>query len=264
MKTIELKKVGPANLKGSTENFKYNLKIDYDCRIIDKESGKFILRYIKNNCYSLDYFSLLKKLKINKSDRTSGISCHSLIFGFAPRDPLKNLPARAVKTEKNTNFVWMNLLKYAVGKFKELEKELFEAQIKKVGGLISKNWVLPGGVFTSGIINKSNQLVFHTDNGNVKDCLSLMFCFKKSIDGGSLILPEYDAAIDIADKSILIFDGQSVSHGVEHFRKMNKDSDRFTIVFYALEKLSKAKDGVKEEIEEFNRKENRKLKSEKS
>lgn len=257
-----IKKIGPALLKSSTESFEALDTISQEATIFCEDTGKFIAHYIpdflKNE--SAFFYKKLNELKFNHSDRTSGISCDSIIFGSAPEDPLKNLPARNVKNTELTNAVWISLLKRANLCFQENEKDLYEKQKLLVSEKIKPYWVLPGGAFTSGIINKSNQLVFHTDNGNVKDCLSIMFCFKKGIDGGRLFLPEYKTSIEICDGSALIFDGQSVSHGVEKFRRLNQQSQRYTIVFYALSKLSRAAEDSRKEIQKFNAEQKRKLK----
>lgn len=261
MTKIELEKSGDSKLKTTTNGFEPKLIIKDDARITCKQTGKFIARYITNSVKNTgSYFDVLNQIKMAKSNRTSGITSRCLIFGSAPEDPLKNLPARKVKNEPNAVRVWSSLNETGVELFKRYEPEIFDSQLKKVSSTVGENWRLKGGAFTSGIINRSNQLVFHTDNGNVPECLSVMFCFKRGIEGGRLFLPEYESAIEIENGSCLIFDGQSVSHGVEKFRKLNEQAERFTIVLYALEKLKRAEENGKKEIEKFNRQQLRKLK----
>lgn len=262
MNTIELEKKHPPLLKQSTNNFTCNNHITESSILKDKATGKVLAVYsndfLKHKAFS--YFNALQGLKFNKSDRTSGISSYSIIFGSAPLDPLKDHPARHVKNEKETNKLWLNLLSHANRFFETQLKDKANEQLTNNKREIKETWLMPGGYFTSGIINKSNQLVFHTDNGNVAEAMSVMFCFKKGVEGGRLFLPEYDSSIEIADGSILLFDGQSVSHGVEKFKKLNSNSERYTIVFYALNGLRFAAETVQEELKNFNKKQLRKIK----
>ena len=73
------------------------------------------------------------------------------------------------------------------------------------------SWLLPGGVYTSGIINYNNYLNYHVDNGNFDNAYSAMLVFKKHTEGGYLMLPEYDVGIECADNSLLIFQGVTIS-----------------------------------------------------
>ena len=52
---------------------------------------------------------------------------------------------------------------------------------------------------------------------------------------------------EIEDNTILIFDGQSIVHGVTPLKKYSNDSYRYTIVYYSLEQMWKC-DTIKEEV----------------
>ena len=115
MRTL-LNKTGAAEIKKSTNNFKFKKLIEDEAELFCQENDKFLGHYIPNffdGIKSNFFFQQLSKLKFNHSDRTSGISCDSIIFGSAASDPLKNLPARNVRNDPATNTVWLNLLKYA-------------------------------------------------------------------------------------------------------------------------------------------------------
>jgi len=99
---------------------------------------------------------------------------------------------------------------------------------------ILPDYVLPGGVFTSGIINENNPLRYHFDGGNIKGSWSAMFGFKHAIGGGHLAMPEWGLAAEIRDRSLFLFDGQQTLHGVTPIRRLLESSRRYTIVYYAM------------------------------
>jgi hypothetical protein len=260
MKKIELQKIGEACLKRNTNDLPlYPVCIDENSIIVEEKTQKFIGLYLKEALSNQCFYEQAQGLNFKKSNRTSGLQSQSLIFGAAPEDPLKNLPARLVRNEEKTNRFWLSLLKKANQIFETNLPEKAAEQRKIIKDAIKPFWILPGGLFTSGIINKSTQLMTHTDNGNLENAVSVMFCFKKNIVGGTLALPEYQVDIEIGPGSCFIFDGQSVSHGVRKFIKTQLNSNRYTIVFYALAKLSMAEENQKLENQKFNKKENRKL-----
>lgn len=87
--------------------------------------------------------------------------------------------------------------------------------------------------FTSAIVNKDNVLPYHFDRGNVAGSWSLMLGYKHNVDGGHLVIPELDLALEVEDGSISCFDGQIALHGVTPFRRTGRVSWRYTIVYYA-------------------------------
>jgi hypothetical protein len=79
-----------------------------------------------------------------------------------------------------------------------------------------------------------------------------MLGFKKDIEGGHLTIPELDLAFDIGDQSLLLFDGQSLLHGVTPFRRTTDAAMRYTVVFYSLEGMWRC-EPPGEELKHFNR-----------
>jgi hypothetical protein len=102
-----------------------------------------------------------------------------------------------------------------------------------------KDWTIGGSPFTSGIVNKNNQLKYHFDAGNFKGVLSNMVVFKKDVDGGHLVIPELDIALEVADNTLTIFNGQEILHGVSTIEYKNEQAYRYSIVYYSLEQMWK-------------------------
>jgi hypothetical protein len=100
--------------------------------------------------------------------------------------------------------------------------------------IVLDDWKIGDTPFTSGIINKNNQLPYHFDAGNVKNVWSNMVVFKKDVTGGCLACPELGITFELKDNSVLMFDGQNILHGVTPFNKTSPNGYRYSIVYYSL------------------------------
>ena len=102
-----------------------------------------------------------------------------------------------------------------------------------------QDWTIGGSPFTSGIVNKNNQLKYHYDAGNFKGVLSNMVVFKKDVDGGHLVIPELDIVLEVEDNTLTIFNGQDILHGVSTIEYENEHAYRYSVVYYSLEQMWK-------------------------
>ena len=66
-----------------------------------------------------------------------------------------------------------------------------------------------------------------------------MVAFKSNTKGGYLSLPQYDVGFEIANNSLMLFDGQKILHGVTTFKLLSKDAYRISIVYYSLQQMWK-------------------------
>ena len=175
-------------------------------------------------------------------------------FGYAPRLPLRNQPCRKTSLALDQPLEH-DVLVDAAKTVYDCYRQAFPEQAAKHAEIAEK--VLPeyrigDTPFTSGIVNANNPLPYHFDRGNFKGVNSAMIGFKTDIEGGHLTVPELDTAFAIGDRSLLLFDGQSLLHGVTPFRKMSDKANRYTIVFYSLEGMWRC-DPPGEEVKSFNR-----------
>lgn len=186
------------------------------------------------------YAEALKKIRYIDDIRTSGLKTQSRTFGYAPRNTLrKDFCASASMAEEHP-------AEHAL--LVELGQKLANVYLKNAPGVygkhkeiagykVQKQWQIPGTPFTSGIVNKNNQLAYHFDTGNFKKVFSCMIAFKSpGCKGGHLSLPEYDIGLEIANNSVLLFDGQEILHGVTPF-ETEEDGYRFTVVYYSLQRM---------------------------
>lgn len=179
----------------------------------------------------------LMEIEYNKSTRTSGMVTTSRIFGFAPRNPLRNHTCRsttlALDDPKN-HAVICGASSLVEEYYKKVNPALHEKHLAMSKEKLQDNWRMNKTVFTSGIANDCNPLRYHFDTGNYVGVWSGMIVLKKQVSGGHLACPEIDMTFDCSDKSILLFDGQGLLHGVTPITKESSIGRRFSVVFYSL------------------------------
>lgn len=160
----------------------------------------------------------------------------SRIFGFRPRIPFGAnycSIASAAQTHPPQHKI--------ITDFGKLLNRIYETCAPEVAARhtellkhVSPDWVLPETRFTSGIVNQNNPLKYHFDRGNLEKVMSCMVVLSNMVDGGYLSIPEFGARWHLDDHTYFLFDGQSHLHGVTPIKKQNKQSYRYSIVYYAL------------------------------
>jgi len=121
-----------------------------------------------------------------------------------------------------------------IGRYYQAINPLLFEEHRRQAERVSDEYQIEEGPFTSGIINRNNQLRYHFDKGNFEGVWSAMLGFKRDIGGGNLALPEFDIAAEICDRSLFLFDGQGILHGVTPIRRMSVSAERYTIVYYSM------------------------------
>lgn len=235
-----------------------------DCsRMISEDAivhveGKPVLAYY----HRLDGdFSLLRgtldKIKYHegfRATKNNPMYTRARTFGYAPRLEIRNLPCRQASLGLEQPLEHAVLLDAAEAAYR-CYKESFPDRAEAHSDLAEKvltDYRIGNTPFTSGIVNANNPLPYHFDRGNFRGVNSAMLGFKRDIEGGHLTIPEIDLAFEIGDQSLLLFDGQSLLHGVTPFRRMTDAAMRYTIVFYSLEGMWRCEPPA-EEVKHFNR-----------
>lgn len=214
--------------------------ISEDTVVIDKATGETLLIYkdTEQEVNTEGMIDSLSKVKFPKDERTNGLITQSETIGYRPR--MTGLSGK--KTCSKTTFG---------NKHKDIEDDLFHvAHIAEelysefapdryqshssLAKDVRGEYLMPETNFTSGIINKNNPLNYHLDTGNFKNVFSIMLGLKKNVRGGYLHIPELKINLKISNGSLSMFDGQRFVHGVTPIIGTNKNSYRFTIVFYSL------------------------------
>lgn len=185
------------------------------------------------------YVEALQRIKYQETERTAGLKTVSRTFGFAPRVTLRKdfCSASALVNESpEEHELICEMGREVAGVYLSRAPKIFQSHEDVTHSKVRGEYAIAGTPFTSGIINKNNPLKYHFDTGNFKKVFSCMMAFKKDCEGGYLVLPEYDLALEIAHDSLLLFDGQDILHGVSPF-KIGEGGFRYTVVYYSMQRM---------------------------
>lgn len=217
--------------------------ITEDTLITDK--GVPVILYKKLEIDTTNLRRACREIKYLTNKRTNGLKTTSAIFGYRPRVVLRNDYCTATAmalTDAHRHKTIASFAKELTAYYQEFFPEIFNKHCEMVEANIKADWVIPGSPFTSGIVNKNNPLKYHHDSGNFKGVLSNMVVFKRDTKGGHLCCPEYNLKFECADNTVLIFDGQSILHGVTPIQQLTPEAYRYSVVYYSLEQMWKCED----------------------
>lgn len=242
MKSIELtpREINPKELVKRTA-------LEEDTQIIHKEPGVYCLngepKIIYGRMDDADTLPLkwaVKNIKFVTGKRTEGLLSTSRIFGYRPRNELRqdfcSSTSLALENPKAHEIICrfgVTLAQIYSANAPQVHHDHRELVRKEV----KEGWMIPGTPFTSGIVNKNNPLKYHYDAGNFKNCMSSMVVFRRGIEGGRLSVPEFNCRFDLEDNAFLLFDGQSILHGVTPINRQHESSYRYSVVYYSLQKM---------------------------
>jgi hypothetical protein len=217
-----------------------SIKIKEPCRVFvdGADTPSVIMMQIPEEIAGLE--DLLKSIKFNMSHRTGGLLSSSRTFGYAPRHAVRGREACApavLNYERESDIDVLDQVADLLNTIYKQENPALYAQHETITAEILDEWKINGTVFTSGIINKDNMLPYHFDRGNYANCWSNMVVLKKAMTGGHLSCPELDACFYLRNNSLLMFDGQSILHGVTPFHKVDESGYRYSIVYYSLQQM---------------------------
>ena len=169
--------------------------------------------------------------------RLSGIVVTHRTFGFTPPVPLRRRYHCAQSRLDVDHPVISGLIAEfcaeAEHAFRVQAPDAYAATTTRIHDLIPNRWLIAGTPWTSGIINHTAALPYHRDKNNVPGSWSAMLCARHAMAGGLLHLADYDVWLTVPHGSLLVFDGQSVVHGVSPMRPTGPNPYRFTLVTYA-------------------------------
>ena len=214
----------------------------YKESVILVEDDKPKIVYLELDFDCSDLVEELKKIGYNTSKRSNGLISTSKIFGYQPKVPFRRdfctIAALAGENPKAHALI-LDYAKKIAALYEKHAPEKYQEHFKMTKEKILQDYQIENSPFTSGIVNKNNPLKYHFDAGNFKNVYSAMIAFKKHVGGGYLALPEYDIGLEIADNSLLLFDGQQILHGVTPIQKLSSQAYRYSIVFYSLQQMWK-------------------------
>lgn len=253
--TVTRREVDKKNMiKRRADETDADILIEEPCEVYDENGVKLFYYSPFDTGELLD--SVLRKIRFETSRRTSGIMSTSRIFGFKPKDGLRNAPCSVAKLARDYPIEHKLVSEFCSrveSVYQREFPELHAAHVSQVDQDILPDWRINGGVFTSGIINQNNPLNYHTDNNNYHNFRSCMINFRRGVQGGYLVIPEYNIKFKLLDNTLIIFDGATVLHGVSPMKMLGDDSHRFSIVFYSLDTMRPCK-APTAELQDFKKK----------
>lgn len=227
----------------------YATLIKEPCKIIDEDTGELVGVYILMPKTPTKLLQAILKIKYDKNKRLAGLITQSRIFGYKNREKIRNdmctstsLSTQMPQEHQDICDFANELTKY----YKKYCAEVFNDHITVAREKILPEWRIGNTPFSSGIVNKNNALHYHYDSGNFKDVYSNMVALKSNVKGGYLAVPEYDIGLEIANNSVVLFNGQKILHGVTPIKFLNKNAYRFSIVYYTLQQMWKCEPLTKE------------------
>ena len=243
--SIQTKEIEPDKYLGNYANASdVSTVIDED--VIIEVDGEVVLAYVSDIGEDIrELREMLSEHKFGVQQRASSKKAFysaSAGFGYQPRLPLRTVTqncriASLVRSNKDLHSLLVSWTNAVTRVYKELAPDAAKHHTDQTEENILEEYRLPRSMFTSGIVNKSNQLPYHYDSGNFVGAWSAMLGLSQGVSGGFLNIPEYDIALKISDGSLSFFDGQSRLHGVTPFTRNTPAADRYTIVWYSLRKL---------------------------
>lgn len=200
-------------------------------RILYSKLDPELTKYIRQAC---------KNIRYDVSTRTNGLKTTSRIFGYNPRNEIRKnfCSTTSMANEHATEHAVICAFGEHLTKlYAKYFPGVYNMHDSVVQEKVLDGWRIQNTPFTSGIVNKNNPLKYHFDAGNIKDVLSNMVVFKRNISGGYLACPEFDIGFEVADNTIVLFDGQNILHGVTPIKSNSVDSYRYSVVYYTLQKM---------------------------
>ena len=244
MKTIVVEKKEDFNHKNyirrTAVESDYSTLINEDCTLMDAESGQLLGVYLVMPKHSMELLKSLLTIKYDKNKRLAGLITRSRIFGYKPREKIRNdfcTSTMLAKESPKEHKIICDFAKFISKIYKKNCPEIFNDHFEITKTKLLQEWTIEGTPFTSGIVNKNNALHYHFDSGNFKNVYSNMVAFKSNTKGGYLSLPQYDIGLEIANNSLLLFDGQKILHGVTPFKLLSENAYRLSIVYYSLQQM---------------------------
>ena len=248
LKEIQLERNAITNwkeyVKRPARDDDYDTLLTESCRLMEGEKliGVYIVLPKTKETETLR--EIVKRIDYTKNRRTSGLTTTSKVFGYLPREIIrKDYCSSADLATKNAKYHAF-ICKFGetlTENYKESCPEMFEYHESITKDKIKPEWTINNTPYTSGIINKNNQLNYHWDRGNYKKVFSNMVAFRDKVEGGHLAIPEYNIGLEIADLSLTFFAGQEVLHGVTPFHT-NQGGYRYTLVYYTMNQMWKCED----------------------
>ena len=179
-----------------------------------------------------------------RGDTSKAVDQYSTIIGSVPPRPHCSRPYPSISSvhskESAQPFIKAMLLTCLESEkmIKDIIPEQYKFQKKCIDENVPDKFKF-GNLFTSSISNYNIPADFHIDRANLKGCVNVIITKKHKATGGNLRVPDYDATMDSADNSLLVYPAWRNIHGVTPIMTRDNEGYRNSLVFYPLKSFSK-------------------------
>lgn len=212
------------------------------CKLADLANAEFNSKNVPKNIMNrLSAVKGLLKTEWKGSGKVAEVSQMSAILGSIPPKPMVRRPyasrssVHSVKSAKTFIKSMMLLAKESEKLIKEILPEQYEAQ-KKLLEQVNDKWKF-GNLWTSSISNYNISAPFHRDVGNIVGAVNVIITKRINAKGGNLHVPDYNATMDSANNSILVYPAWKNIHGVTPIIPTREGGYRNSLIFYPLKKF---------------------------
>lgn len=171
--------------------------------------------------------------------RSSGMRNRSSVFGYTARNSvLRREGCRACGAATEAP----ELHDVIVGAAPVLSQMLAEANpavtqaAAEAAARIRPEWRMAGTQWTSGVLNQTSALPYHTDANNAP-AWNAMVVLRRGTRGGYFHIPAYGLTLPCRDGDVCFFPAYRVLHGVTPIRKVDTDGYRYSAVYYTVARM---------------------------
>lgn len=116
--------------------------------------------------------------------------------------------------------------------FKKYWPEKYHVQAA-VAEKTHKDFMIPGTTFTTVTVNKNYRTACHRDAQNLEGSISTMLVIHDGkIEGGELILPEYEVGVRFRSGDLIWFENTKLLHANAPIKLLRGSAQRCSMVFY--------------------------------
>jgi len=172
------------------------------------------------------------------------VTQYSTILGSVPPKPhmRRNYPTMSSvhQVKSAQTFVKAMLLacREAEETIREVTPTIYEEQERIINENVPPQWRF-GRLFTSSISNSNIAVQYHRDALNLQGCVNVIIAKRSHARGGNTTIPDYEATVDSADNSMLVYPAWRNIHAVTPIVPLKEGGYRNSLVFYPLAAFNK-------------------------
>ena len=132
----------------------YSTLIKEDCTLMDKDTGKLIGVYIVMPKISSELLKSLLTIKYDKNKRLAGLITRSRIFGYKPREKIRNdfcTSSMLAKDSPKEHTIICDFAKVITKIYKKYCGEIYEEHAEITKEKLLPEWTIGDTPFSSGI-----------------------------------------------------------------------------------------------------------------